>query len=121
APFTPLTTTTRTQCEITPEHSIHPLDGYICVTDKYEGLILLGAATTIDGDPTNNFLKREVTFDPGGALNGARAVTIVGTYAYVCCDAGLAVVSLSDPKHPEITAVLGEDAIKRPRAVQVQF
>ncbi|TMQ33920.1 MAG: hypothetical protein E6K70_10450, partial [Planctomycetota bacterium] len=121
APCTPAPDPTRIHCEINREQSIHPLYGYIYVTDKYEGLILVGAATTIDGDPTNNFLKREVTFNPGGALNGARAVTIVGTYAYVCCDAGLAVVSLSDPKHPEITAVLAEDAIKRPRAVQVQF
>ena len=31
-------------------------------------------------------------------LDGAQAITIVGTYAYVCCDAGLVVVSLDDPQ-----------------------
>ena len=47
--------------------------GYIYVADRYEGLILVGAATAIDGNPLNNFLKREVTFNPDGILNGADA------------------------------------------------
>ena len=49
--------------------------GYIYVADKYEGLILVGAGTTIDGNPTNNFLKREVTFNPDGMLERAPAAS----------------------------------------------
>src|SRR5262249_30626339 len=82
---------------------------------------LVGAATTIDGNPLNNFLHRELTFNPDGALTGAQALGIVGTYAYVCCDAGLVVVALNDPKHPEIVAVLNQQVLKHPRAVAAQF
>ena len=31
------------------------------------------------------------------------------------------VVALDDPKHPSVTAVLGEPFLKHPRAVQAQF
>lgn len=112
---------TRTHNPKNEEQKIHPMYGNIYVTDKYEGLIFVGIATTIDGNPTNNFLKRELTFNPGGLLNGARYVTIAGTYAYVLCDAGLVVISLDDPKCPQVKAVLGEEHLHHPRCVQVQF
>jgi hypothetical protein len=121
APSTPAPDPTRTHRPENHEQTVHPLFGYIYVADKYEGLILVGAATTIDGNPTNNFLKREVTFNPDGVLCGARALTIAGTYAYICCDAGLVVVSLEDPKHPQVTAVVGSEVLKGLRAVTVQF
>jgi len=121
APCTPAPDPTRTHREENREGKVHPLYGYIYVADKCEGLILVGAGTTIDGDPTNNFLKREVTFNPSGILNGARAVTIVGNYAYVCADAGLVVVSIDDPKEPRVTTVVGEPQVKDAHAVQVQF
>jgi len=38
---------------------INGLFGFLYVADKYEGLILVGAAPAIDGNPLNNFLKRE--------------------------------------------------------------
>ena len=95
-------------CHCTPtqnhEGSVHALYGYIYVTDREEGLILVPAATLLDGNPLNNFLGRELTYNPGGILNGARAITIVGTYAYIACDAGLVVVKLEDPKNPSVTA-----------------
>jgi hypothetical protein len=103
------------------EQPIHALYGYIYVADRYEGLITVPAATTIDGDPANNFLRRETTFNPNGILNGAKAITIVGTYAYVCADVGLVVVSLEDPKHPFVTDVVGSDTLHCPTSVQVQF
>jgi hypothetical protein len=121
APCTPAPDPTRTHRPENREQTVHPLYGYVYIADKVEGLILVGAATTIDGNPLNNFLHREVTFNPDGALTGARALGIVGTYAYVCCDAGLAVVSLADPKHPELKAMLGEPHLKHPRAVAAQF
>ena len=78
----------------------HPLYGYLYVTDREEGLILVPAGTLLDGNPLNNFLGRELTFNPDGILKGAKGITIVGTYAYISCDAGLVVVALEDPKHP---------------------
>jgi len=112
---------TRKHAPVNREPSVAGLYGYLYVLDRFEGLILVGAATTIDGNPLNNFLKRELTFNPDGILCGGRSITMVGTYAYICCDAGLVVVSLDDPKHPEIKAVVGNDCLKRPHAAQVQF
>jgi hypothetical protein len=112
---------TRTHRPENKEPLIHPMYGYIYVADRYEGLILVGAATTIDGNPLNNFLHREVTFNPDRILNGARSITIVGTYAYVCCDAGLVVVSIDNPKEPKVTATLGNGFLNKPVAVQIQF
>jgi hypothetical protein len=121
APCTPAPDPTRKQNPDNREPKVHALFGYIYVADKYEGLILIGAGTTIDGNPLNNFLKRDVTFNPEGILKGACAVTIAGNYAYVCCDAGLVVVSLDDPKTPQVTHVVGAPFLKSPRGVQVQF
>ena len=121
APCTPAPDPTRTHRPENKEPTVAAIYGYIYVADKYEGLILIGAGTTIDGDPTNNFLKREVTFNPNGILKGACAVTIIGNFAYVCADAGLVVVSLEDPKHPRVTSVLGEPHVKKPHAIQAQF
>jgi hypothetical protein len=121
APTTTAPDPTRTHLPENKEGRIHPLYAYVYATDRYEGLILIQIATMIDGNPLNNFLKRELTFNPDGILAGATSVTIVGTYAYVCCDAGLVVISIDDPKCPQVTAILGEPYVKKPRAVQVQF
>jgi hypothetical protein len=121
APTTTAPDPTRTHELRNREQPVHPLYGYLYVADKYEGLILIGAATTINGNPLDNFLKRDVTFNPDGLLNGARAVTVAGTRAYVCCDAGVVIVGLDDPKKPEVKAVLGNEVVQGARCVQVQF
>ncbi len=121
APCTPAPDPTRQQNPVNKEAKVHPLYGYLYVADMVEGLILVGAGTTIDGNPTNNFLKREVAFNPSGVLNGARNVTIIGNYAYVCCEAGLVVVNIDDPKQPQVTSVIGAGFLNGPRAVQAQF
>ena len=99
------------------ESSVHPMYAFIYVADKYEGLILVGAGTLLDGNPTNNFVKRALTFNPDGILDGARKVTIVGTNAYLCCDAGLVVVSLQNPLEPVVTTVIGDEFLHDPHAV----
>jgi hypothetical protein len=121
APTTVPVDPTRARMPENKEGPIHPLFGYLYITDKYEGLILTGAASTIDGNPVNNFLKREVTFNPGGLLNDARSVQVVGHYAYVCCAAGLVVVDIDDPLKPCVRAVVGEPFLKKAHAVAVQF
>jgi hypothetical protein len=121
APCTPAPDPTRKQHPANREQSVHAMYAYIYVTDKYEGLILVGAGTLLDGNPLNNFLQRELTFNPDGLLSGARAMTFNGTDAYICCDVGLVVVSLADPKNPELKTVVRDPIVKNPRAVQVQF
>ncbi len=121
APCTPAPDPTRRHYLENDEGRVHAMYGNIYVTDKYEGLIIIGAATTIDGNPLNNFLHRDLTFNPDGLLSGARSISIIGVYAYICCDAGLVVVSLDDPKKPQVTAVLDQHWLKHPHGVAAQF
>ena len=104
------------------EQPIHPMYGFLYVTDRDEGLVVIGAATLLDGNPSNNFLQRAATFNPGGVLSGARRITIAGTYAYILTPAHLVVVSLEVPAQPKVVATLGPaDGIVDPRGVQIQF
>jgi hypothetical protein len=121
APTTVAVDPTRKMRPENREQPVHPLFGYLYVADRVEGLVLVGAATTIDGNPVNNFLKRELTFNPEGILCGARCVQVVGHYAYVCSDAGLVVIDIDKPTEPKVTAVIGEPFLKEPTSVQVQF
>ncbi|HYT49452.1 MAG TPA: hypothetical protein VEL78_03610, partial [Pyrinomonadaceae bacterium] len=108
------------------EQPIHPLYAYLYVVDKFEGLIVVNAATLLDGDPLNNYLNRQLdeskypsgSFNPDGALTGANNITIAGTNAYVTTDRELVVVSLDDPLNPR---VINRLAFKHPRAVAIQF
>ena len=92
-----------------PENDEPVIDGiyaYVYATDLELGLILVGAGTVLDGNPTNNFLEPALVYNPDGVLNGARSITIVGEYAYICCEAGLVTVDLADPLQPRITNVM---------------
>src|SRR3546814_5577773 len=62
-----------------------------------------------DGEFRNNFLKRAVTWNPNGVLNGARHIQLAGPIAYITADVGLVVVDLSDPLHPRLAAVRSEE------------
>jgi hypothetical protein len=121
APTTLAVDPVRSQRPENDEQAISPIYGYIYVTDKYEGLILVGAATLLDGNPANNFLKRAATYNPGGLLNGANSITLAGNYAYVTCDGGLVILNLADPLKPAIASVIGSPSLRLPRAVAVQF
>ena len=111
---------------VNEEQPIHPLYAYLYVVDKHEGLILVNAATLLDGDPLNNYLKRALdpgkypngAFNPGGALNDANNVTIAGHYAYITTAHGLVVVDIDDPLNPRITQ---EIPLHHPHALAVQF
>ncbi len=113
------------------EQPIHLIYGFLYVADKQEGLVVIGdpnlkarspgVGTLLNGDPNDNFLKRALAFNPNGALNGARRITIVGTYAYILCDAGLAVVNLDNPLKPELTAQIGAPFLIEPHGIAVQF
>ena len=116
---------------VNEEQAIHLIYGFLYVADKYEGLVIVGdpnlkhespgVGTLLDGNPNNNFLKRALAFNPDGKLNGARRITIVGTYAYILSDRGLVVVDLDNPAAPKITAEIGEPFLKDARGISVQF
>ena len=40
---------------------------------------MVNVDTLADRDPKNNFLRRAVTFNPNGQLNGAVNLTLAGT------------------------------------------
>jgi hypothetical protein len=112
---------TRKQSPGNKEQPIHPLFNYMYIADKYEGLILSHVMTTLNGNPVDNFLKKDVCFNPEGILNGARHVHIVGHYAYVSCDAGLVVVDINEPKNLKITSVVDGKHLHHPKMVATQF
>ncbi len=121
APTTIAPDPTRTHQPENHEQPVHAMYGYIYATDFHEGLILIAVGTLLDGNPLNNFVKKDVVFNPGGLLQGSKSVTIFGTYAYVCCNAGLVVVSIADPEHPFVTSVTGADLLHNPKAIEMQF
>ncbi|HEY0942899.1 MAG TPA: hypothetical protein VGE08_22635 [Steroidobacter sp.] len=86
------------------EQPFHPLYNYAYITDSKEGLILVDVNTMADGEPRNNFLKRALTWNPGGVLNGARHITVGGYYLYITTAKGLAIVSVDDPLKPVMVA-----------------
>jgi hypothetical protein len=121
----------RTRVKENEEQPIHLLYGFLYVADREEGLVIIGTpslkakspgvGTLLDGNPANNFLQRGLAFNPGGALTGARRITIAGNYAYVLTDKALVVVDLDNPLVPKITATLGAPVLNDPRAVEIQF
>src|SRR3569833_47361 len=100
------------------EQPFHPLYSYALVKDSREGLILTNINTLADGNPRNNFLRRAVTWNEGGILEGARHITIGGHYVYVVADAGVVILNLDDPLHPKLETVV---PLQDARASALQF
>jgi len=121
----------RTRRPENEEQPIHLFYGFLYVADQEEGLVVIGdpdlqgpspgVSTLLDGNPANNFLTRALAFNPGGALTGARRIAFAGTYAYILCDRGLAVVDLDNPLAPRLVAEVGAPALVEPRGLAVQF
>lgn len=104
------------------EQPISPIFRYAFITDGAEGLVVVDINTFNDGDPTNNFIKRDATYNPNGTLTGAQHITIAGNYAYISSSkTGLNIVDISRPTSPRLAATVGASAIVEPRAAQVQF
>ncbi|HYG76619.1 MAG TPA: hypothetical protein VEK08_16565 [Planctomycetota bacterium] len=77
------------------EQPISLVYAFLYGLDRKEGLFTVPAGTLLDGDPTNNFLKRHATFNPDGILNGAVNGVVAGNDLFVCADRGLVVVDIS--------------------------
>ena len=111
---------------VNEEQTIHPLYAYLYVVDKYEGLILVNAATLLDGDPLNNYLKRALdpgryprgSFNPDGILTDANNITIAGTHAYITTAENLVIVNIDDPLKPRVVTRI---RLNGPRSLAVQF
>ncbi len=120
---------TRPQNPANQEQKVHLLYAFLYLTDREEGLIIIGnppgdkngagVSTLLDGNPENNFIDRALTFNPRGLLKGASQMALHGHHAYICCDAGIVVLDLNDPLHPRHVATLSTGA--RPRKIQFQF
>ena len=116
---------------VNEERPIALMYSFLYVTDLQDGLVIIGdpdlkgkspgVLPLLDGDPSNNFLRKALIFNPNGRLKGARRITIAGKYAYILCNAGLVVVNIEDPLAPRITAQIGAPALVAPQGLAVQF
>jgi len=110
---------TRRPAEGSEEQPVHPIYDLAFVTDREEGLVVVGRLhVLLDGDPRNNSLERLASFNPQGGLAGASSITLAGTIGYVTTPRGLSVLDLADPVRPRLVASV---ALRAPRAVAVQF
>ena len=106
------------------EGSVNPLYAFLYLTDREEGLIVIGnpmdspnkagVATLLDGDPDNNFLQRALTFNPGNALHGARSMSLLGRYAYVSCDSGIVASQAGSNRMPAGTSICSASSNRSP-------
>ena len=103
------------------EQPIHPLYRYAYIADAEDGLILVDVVTLTDRNPSNNFLKRAVTFNPDGVLRGAKSIAVAGRWVLIGADAGLAVVDVDVPLQPRLVAMLREAPAVNSIAVQFRY
>ena len=107
-----------------PENEEQPIDmfyAFVYVSDREEGLVGSNVATLVDGNPDNNFLNKDVVFNPDGVLTGATFVAAAGHRLYMTTPRGLYVVDVSDPMHPRIAGQLTNGFLRNPRCIAVQF
>ena len=117
-PIAPVRNTGDLMRKVNLEQPFHAIYHYAFVVDAQEGLIIVNIDTFADGDARNNFLKRALTWNPSGALSGARHITLAGHYAYIAVADGIQIVDLNDPLKPRLGARI---AIDDARASAVQF
>jgi hypothetical protein len=100
------------------ETPMHPMYDYAYITDATEGLIVTNVDTLADREPRNNYLKRALTWNPNGVLNGARHITIGGSIVYVTTPTAVVIVSIENPLAPKLLASV---PMTDPRATALQF
>ena len=96
------------------EPKVHPLFGYLYVADKYEGPDPRRRRHHHRRQPDQQLPQaRRHLQSRTASSTGASNVTIVGNYAYVCCDAGLVVVI---DRRPDAAASRGDRRPSRSRS-----
>ncbi len=103
------------------KQNMHEMYRYAYVSDRYDGLVVIDIDSLTDGNPSNNFIEKVVSFNPKGILNGAENLAVAGTTVYICCDAGLVAVDIDDPRAPKIKKVLPWPKGVKTRYVAIQF
>jgi len=103
------------------EQPISLIYAFLYGLDRKEGLFTVPAATLLDGDPTNNFLKRHATFNPDGVLTGANDGVVAGNDLLICSDSGLVIVDISKIGSEFIEAGLKLKARQKDPAVALDF
>jgi len=101
------------------EKPLHPLYRYAYVSDREEGLVVVDVTTLVDGNPSNNFLKRALTFNPDHLLDGAETLTVAGRWLLIGATRGLVILDIDDPLHPRVVSTVG--GFTNPTGVAVQF
>jgi len=101
------------------EQPIHPLYKYAYIADREEGLILTDVTTLTDGNPSNNFLTRALTWNPDGALEGASSIYVAGRWLYMGTNAGLQIIDIDQPLQPKIIATV--PSIQKATGIGAQF
>ena len=86
-----------------------------------EGLVGVNVATLVDGNPDNNFLNKDVVFNPNGVLSGATFVAAAGHRLYVTTPRGLFVIDATDPMHPRLVGQFTGDFLRNPQCIAIQF
>ncbi|MGH8040652.1 MAG: multiheme c-type cytochrome [Rudaea sp.] len=100
------------------EQPMHPIYKYAFITDAVEGLIATDIETLTDGEPRNNYLERQLTWNENGVLDGAHHLAIAGTIFYISTAKGVVVLDMDDPLKPRYVTTI---PIPDPIAAQVQF
>ena len=119
-PIAPMRNQGKLMRETNQERPMHGIYNYAVITDAEEGLILVDINTLADGEPRNNFLKRALTWNPDGILNGARHVTMGGYLAYITTPNGIVILDLNNPLGPKLRGTVNlVDA--RASALQLRY
>ena len=100
------------------ETPMHPIYHYAFISDSVEGLIVVNVDTLQDGEPRNNFLEREITWNEDGILTGAQFITLAGARAFIGTADKVVVVSLEDPLDPHVESTW---PARNPTGIAVQF
>jgi len=86
------------------ETPLHSLYRYAYISDREEGLVVVDVTTLVDGNPSNNFLERSLTFNPDHLLDGAETLTVAGRWLLIGCKRGLVILDIDDPLKPKVVA-----------------
>ena len=103
------------------EQPIHDVYGYAFATDRKEGLVIVDTTCLFNGDPDDNFLRKDATFNPDGRLTDAEYVVMAGERAYVCTPRGLVIVDVREPLKPKLAGEYTGSFLRHPRAIAIQF
>jgi len=101
------------------EQPIHSLYRYAYIADREEGLILADVSTLTDGNPSNNFFTRALTFNPPGLFEHANAIAVAGRWVLVGSENKLVILDVDTPLDPRVAAVL--PGLDKPTGIAVQF